>query len=183
MSERPGDFHAYQKALDAYYTQIQDNLRIHQSPIYYYHKETKPMTEDTNNKAKKFDNGKAPITLIPSEFLLGTANVFAFGAKKYGAHNYRLGLAHSRCIDAAMRHLLAIAAGEEIDPESGLPHVYHASCSLAMYDYSRIHHPELNDIHELIKGKDGAYAISKSTTVNPTSSPQLDSTKPTDNRS
>jgi hypothetical protein len=101
----------------------------------------------------KHDTGKPSITLIPSEFIEGTASVFNFGGKKYGLHNYRNGLAHSRCLDAAVRHLLAINRGEEIDPESGLPHVYHASCSIAMYDYMRLHYPELNDIHELVKVK------------------------------
>lgn len=99
----------------------------------------------------KHDNGKAPISFIPSEYIEGTAEVFKFGAKKYAAHNYRKGLAHSRLLDAAMRHILAILRGEELDPESGLPHVYHASCSLAMYSYMRIKHPALNDIYELTK--------------------------------
>lgn len=110
-----------------------------------------PGFESNKPKGIKYDNGKAPINLIPVDYILGTAKVFEFGGKKYGLHNYRLGLAHSRCLDAAMRHILAILGGEEIDPESGLPHIHHAACSLAMYDYQRIHHPGLNDIHELIK--------------------------------
>lgn len=101
--------------------------------------------------AIKNDTGKQPISFIPSEYILGTAEVFKFGAKKYAAHNFRKGFAHSRPLDAVMRHCLAILAGEEIDAESGLPHVYHASCSLAMYDYMRLHYPELNDIYEIIE--------------------------------
>ena len=97
----------------------------------------------------KADAGKAPISLIPTDYILGTAEVFNFGGKKYGLHNFRKGLAHSRCLDAAMRHILAILNGEQYDAESGQPHIYHASCSLAMYDYQRINHPELNDIYEL----------------------------------
>ena len=99
----------------------------------------------------KHDQGKQPISFIPSEYIEGTAAVFGFGAKKYAAHNYRQGIAHSRLVDAALRHLLAILRGEQLDPESGLPHIYHASCSLAMYDYMRLKHPELNDIYEIIK--------------------------------
>ncbi len=99
----------------------------------------------------KNDAGKAPISLIPSDFITGTAAVFNFGKGKYGKDNFRSGLAHSRCLDAAMRHILAIANGEELDPESGLPHVYHAACSLSMYDYMRINHPSLNDIYEITK--------------------------------
>jgi hypothetical protein len=94
---------------------------------------------------KKFDNGKAPISLIPSETITGIAQVFAFGANKYGRHNFREGLAHSRVLDAALRHILAIVNGEDVDPESNMPHVYHALCSLAMYDWQRLHHPEMDD--------------------------------------
>ncbi len=112
---------------------------------------TKP-TEEIK-QGKKDDACKAPISLIPSEYINGTAAVFGFGGKKYGLHNFRSGLNHSRCLDAAMRHLLAIASGEELDPESGMPHIYHASCSLAMYDYMRNHHPALNDVFEQVKKK------------------------------
>lgn len=99
----------------------------------------------------KHDSGKAPISLIPSEYIIGTAQVFGFGAAKYGAHNFRGGIAHSRLIDAALRHLTAINAGELIDKESGMAHLFHASCSLAMLAYMQIHHPQLNDLHEVLK--------------------------------
>ena len=101
----------------------------------------------------KHDNNKPSISLVPSSFILGIGSVFNFGGAKYGLHNYRQGLKHSRCIDAAIRHLLAILDGEEVDNESGLLHIHHAGCSLAMYDYQRVNHPELNDIHELLKKK------------------------------
>lgn len=103
------------------------------------------------SEGKKFDNGKPDPSLIPSEFIMGVASVFSFGASKYGKHNFRLGFEHSRALAAAIRHIYAILAGEEIDPESGLPHIYHAGCSLAMYDYMRNKHPKKNDVHELVK--------------------------------
>lgn len=57
--------------------------------------------------------------------------VMAFGAKKYARDNWRKGMAWSRVIDAAMRHLLAIADGEDLDPETGEPHAAHARCCMA----------------------------------------------------
>jgi hypothetical protein len=99
----------------------------------------------------KLDAGKAPINLIPSEFITLTAQVFNFGGKKYGNHNFRMGIGYSRLLDAAMRHLLAYNQGEELDPESGLPHLGHASASIAMLVYMQAHHPALNDIYEQIK--------------------------------
>lgn len=83
----------------------------------------------------KADSGKPPVSLTPVEAILGEAEVFAFGAKKYGRHNFRLGFEHTRALDAALRHILAILNGEDLDPESGLPHWAHARCSLAMYAY------------------------------------------------
>ena len=64
-----------------------------------------------STQGKKADAGKAPISLIPAEYVLGTAQVFAFGGKKYGLHNFRAGIQHSRCIDAAFRHLLHLGRG------------------------------------------------------------------------
>lgn len=83
----------------------------------------------------KYDSGKAPISLIPVEAITGEAEVFAFGARKYGRHNFRKGMDHSRVLDAALRHILAIVNGEDVDPESGKPHWAHARCCLAMYAF------------------------------------------------
>lgn len=87
------------------------------------------------SEGKKYDQGKAPISLIPVEALIEQAKVFDFGAKKYGRHNFRLGMDHTRVLDAALRHILAIVNGEDNDPESGLPHYAHALCCLSMYGY------------------------------------------------
>ncbi len=92
-----------------------------------------------SNEGVKHDAGKAPISLIPVEALLGEAEVFAFGAKKYGRHNFRKGMDHSRVLDATLRHILAIINGEDIDPESGKPHWAHARCGLAMYAFYQSH--------------------------------------------
>lgn len=68
-----------------------------------------------------------------------------FGADKYGRFNYKGGIAHTRLVDAAMRHLIAYASGEDIDPESGLPHVDHAAASINMLRGNQRLHPELDD--------------------------------------
>lgn len=53
------------------------------------------------------------------------------GARKYGRHNYRaIGVRASVYYDAAMRHLSSHAAGETIDPDSGLTHTVKAACTL-----------------------------------------------------
>lgn len=94
---------------------------------------------------KKADSGKPPISLLDRDFIEGTAQVMAFGAEKYGRHNWCGGIAHSRLVDAAMRHLIAYAGGEDLDPESGLPHIDHAAASINMLRGNQRLHPELDD--------------------------------------
>ena len=94
---------------------------------------------------KKADSGKPPISLLDRDFIEGTAQVMAFGAEKYGRHNWCGGIQHSRLVDAAMRHLIAYAGGEDLDPESGLPHTDHAAASINMLRGNQRLHPELDD--------------------------------------
>jgi hypothetical protein len=82
-------------------------------------------------EGRKDDAGKAPLSLIPRSALLAEADVLAFGAKKYQRDNWRKGMAYSRLIDAALRHVLAFADGEDADDETGLSHLAHARCCLA----------------------------------------------------
>lgn len=53
-----------------------------------------------------------------------------FGATKYSAWNWAKGMKWSRLIGALLRHLLDWARGQKLDPESGLPHLWHALCCL-----------------------------------------------------
>lgn len=94
---------------------------------------------------RKNDSGKPPISLLDRDFIEGTANVMAFGAKKYDRYNWCGGIAHTRLVDAAMRHLVAYASGEDLDPESGLPHIDHAAASINMLRGNQRLHPELDD--------------------------------------
>lgn len=78
----------------------------------------------------KFDQGKAPLSMLPRVALEQEAKVMEFGAKKYGKFNYRKGMKWSRLIDAALRHVYAYADGEDNDPETKLSHLAHARCCL-----------------------------------------------------
>ena len=85
-------------------------------------------------KAIKKDQDKAPIHLVPSQCIIGVAKVMGYGKDKYDEYNYRKGegLDYMRLYDAAQRHMLAWSLGEDIDPESGLPHLDHAAASIMM---------------------------------------------------
>ena len=93
----------------------------------------------------KYDQDKSRIDLIDAEFLEGLGHVLRFGANKYAAHNWRSGIAYSRLIGAAYRHLGAINRGEDIDPESGLGHVYHLACCVMFLATMMKHHTDLDD--------------------------------------
>jgi len=96
-------------------------------------------------KGTKNDQDKPPLDLLTLEFLTGTAKALGFGAGKYGRHNFREGIDHSRLIAAALRHLNQYNAGTDEDAESGLSHLAHAAASLNMLMWMVENRPELDD--------------------------------------
>lgn len=83
------------------------------------------------SSGNKADQGKPPIHLIPSEFVIGTAKVLEFGANKYAPRNWEKGMSWSRVFSALQRHLWAWNSGEDLDSETGMPHTWHAACCIA----------------------------------------------------
>lgn len=83
--------------------------------------------------------------LIPAEPLRLLAEHYGRGARKYADRNWEKGYEWSKSFAALCRHLWAFWAGEDIDAETGSPHLvavaWHA---LAMLEYTRTH-PELDD--------------------------------------
>lgn len=74
---------------------------------------------------------RVPFSVIPAEVTAEVGLALLEGALKYGRHNYRvIGVRSSVYYDAAMRHLTRWWEGEDIDPDSGLPHIVKALASL-----------------------------------------------------
>lgn len=89
-------------------------------------------TKDTNPKAA-FGDAKPPTSTIPQPVMYELGLAMLEGALKYGRHNYRIaGVRMSTYYDACRRHLDAWWEGEDIDPESGLPHLIKAMACLAV---------------------------------------------------
>ena len=98
-----------------------------------------------HKEAVKYDNEKPRMDLLDPVALEGLAKVLTFGAQKYAAHNWRKGIANSRLIAAMLRHLFAIMRGEDIDPESGLPHIDHLGCCWMFLSNNMKVRPEMDD--------------------------------------
>jgi hypothetical protein len=79
----------------------------------------------------KFDADKARYDLIPPEIEEAIAKVLTFGAVKYGERNWELGMRWGRPYAALRRHMTAWWSGENTDPETGMPHTWHAACCIA----------------------------------------------------
>ena len=83
----------------------------------------------------KYDQGKLRYDLVPVELPTLDAAVYTFGATKYDDWNWANGIAYSRVLSAAMRHIKAWEGGETFDPETNLPHLAHARWNLGTLLY------------------------------------------------
>lgn len=97
----------------------------------------------------KYDQDKNQLELLSPLWLFGVGRVLTFGAKKYAAHNWRAGLKQSKLLGASLRHILAYLGGEDKDPESGISHLYHASCCLMFASELSQTRPDLDDRYKV----------------------------------
>ena len=88
------------------------------------------MTDPINVKGLKYDQGKPTFELLPDDALGAIQKVLDFGAKKYAARNWELGMEWSRPWNACLRHLWAWMRREKADPETGMSHLWHAGCCI-----------------------------------------------------
>lgn len=87
----------------------------------------------------------ARFDLIPIEPLTELAKHFGRGSLKYDDHNYRKGYEWSKSYAACLRHLTQFWNGEDLDEETGTPHVISAAWHcLALYEFM-LHHPDFDD--------------------------------------
>ena len=86
-----------------------------------------PADEKSNPKLIRAQkDGKAPLEYLIWDVLEEEAFVLAHGGEKYGPRNWRRDkILASTYEGAIMRHFLAWAKGEDIDPDSGRSHMAH----------------------------------------------------------
>lgn len=99
----------------------------------------------TQLEGKKDDQNKPPMELLSHPALVEISRAFGHGKVKYGAFNYRKGIAWTRIIGALYRHVGQFNSGENTDTESGVSHLAHAAaCCIMLLDLI-VGHPELDD--------------------------------------
>jgi hypothetical protein len=90
---------------------------------------------------------------LMAHLVTGAAPALDFGARKYSPGNYAItGFPVTRTLDAAARHLLCLSGPadapllSERDPESGLPHVFHA-CAMLLFAAECSRFTSLHDLN------------------------------------
>lgn len=104
--------------------------------------------------ATRFDAGKIPYHLFPLDAYEEICRVMQFGAQKYAERNWEQGMSWSRVARSMFSHFIAMCRGEQIDPESNLPHASHMAWNaIVLLAYTlrpKLHN--LNDLSNLYSG-------------------------------
>ncbi len=86
-----------------------------------------------DNPKKAFGDTKPQLALIPPAAERACAGALALGASKYGEYNWRHNPVEIMTyLHAMKRHIAQVLDGEDIDPESGHPHLGHVMASAAI---------------------------------------------------
>lgn len=130
--------------------------RIVPPDVNYYHPECyDPWAKEVGHGAAEVrtvsstggEKGVKParFDLLPVGPLTKVATLYGKGASKYDDHNWRRGYEWSKSYAAMMRHATQFWGGEDLDPDTQLPHlasvVFHA---LALMEYME-HHRNFDD--------------------------------------
>jgi hypothetical protein len=94
---------------------------------------------------KRWNKGKPQWSLVHFPSLVMMVRVLEFGAQKYAADNWKSGLSVKQILESTIRHTAAMLDGEDIDPESGLPHYAHIQCNAMFLAYMMENRPEFDD--------------------------------------
>ena len=85
--------------------------------------------------AKRFNEGKIPMHLLPLWLLEDLAAHYGEGAKKYDPWNWTAGGSTDTCFGALLRHATKWQAGEDMDEETGTHHM----CAIAWNALTILH--------------------------------------------
>lgn len=86
-------------------------------------------------KALRYNEGKPRWSLVHFKSLEPMVRVLMYGADKYAVDNWKKGLDEKEILDSLQRHVAALIDGQQLDEESGLPHIGHILCNCMFYYY------------------------------------------------
>lgn len=92
-------------------------------------------------ETQRFNEGKTDWTLVHFPSLKPLLSVLAYGANKYSKDNWKNGGVNTEktvIMQSMLRHVLALAGGEERDKESKLHHIGHIMANCMFYTYHHI---------------------------------------------
>lgn len=98
----------------------------------------------------RHDQDKVRYDLISPIALHYLALVWTMGATKYADRNWEKGLSFCSCFGCAMRHAWKWFRGQELDEESGLPHLAHAAWNLLVIMHLSFTKPGCDDRVKLL---------------------------------
>jgi hypothetical protein len=78
----------------------------------------------------RFNQGKLRYDLVEPRAFRDFVEVLTIGANKYYDRNWENGFSWTSVIASLKRHVAAMEAGEDYDPETGCLHIAHAACNV-----------------------------------------------------
>lgn len=104
-----------------------------------------PIRRVAEIRGSRFNTGKLRMDLIDPQAMKGLAAVLTKGAEKYSANNWRDGLPYTETVASLLRHTFAFLGGEDIDSETGLPHVDHMQCNAMFLSWMTKNRKDMDD--------------------------------------
>lgn len=102
-------------------------------------------TDQDEDKALRYNEGKPQWSLVDFESLEDMVKVLEFGAKKYSRDNWKKGLYTVEICESLLRHVFKYLSGEDIDPESGEPHIGSIQANSMFLGYMDKNKPEFDN--------------------------------------
>lgn len=88
---------------------------------------------------------KPRLSLMPMEAMYDVGDALTYGETHYGTSNWKKGIPVSYLIDAALRHLLQFASGEDLDKDSKCPHLGSAMANISFASWMMRHKKKMDD--------------------------------------
>lgn len=78
--------------------------------------------QSAEGRGLRFNAGKVRVDLVPPDAIWALAQLMTVNSHKYPDRNWEKGMPISEVLASCERHLLALKAGEDIDPTDNQPH-------------------------------------------------------------